>query len=122
LSKLHCSAWKFNEVHLINHTTKPYGENTLYYEDHPRELAVYQILLAFLSVLRIRDPVPFDPWSRDPKWVKNQDLDHISESLETIFWVKILKFFDADVDPDPGSENPRIFLTWIRDRKNLDPG
>jgi hypothetical protein len=25
--------------------------------------------------------------------------DHISESLETIFWVKILKFFDAD----PGS-------------------
>jgi hypothetical protein len=21
--------------------------------------------------------------------------DHISESLETIFWVKILKFFDA---------------------------
>jgi hypothetical protein len=34
--------------------------------------------------------------------------DHISESLETIFWVKKLKFFDAD----PGSE---IFLT-------LDPG
>ncbi len=29
--------------------------------------------------------------------------DHISESLETIFWVKI-KFCDAD--PDPG-----IFLT-----------
>jgi hypothetical protein len=25
--------------------------------------------------------------------------DHISESLKTIFWVKILKFFDAD----PGS-------------------
>jgi hypothetical protein len=23
--------------------------------------------------------------------------DHISESLETIFWVKILKFFDADL-------------------------
>ncbi len=22
--------------------------------------------------------------------------DHISESLETIFWVKILKFFDED--------------------------
>ncbi len=33
--------------------------------------------------------------------------DHISESLETIFWVKL---FDAD--PDPGSG---IFLT-------LDPG
>jgi hypothetical protein len=25
--------------------------------------------------------------------------DHISESLETIFWIKILKFFDADADP-----------------------
>jgi hypothetical protein len=36
--------------------------------------------------------------------------DYISESLETIFWVKIHKFFDAD--PDPGSG---IFLT-------LDPG
>jgi hypothetical protein len=31
--------------------------------------------------------------------------DHISKSLETIFMVKILKFFDADVDPDPGSGN-----------------
>jgi hypothetical protein len=36
-------------------------------------------------------------------------LDHISERLEIIFWVKILKFFDADADPgswklyDPGS-------------------
>jgi hypothetical protein len=28
-------------------------------------------------------------------------LDHVSESLETIFWGKILKFFYAD--PDPGS-------------------
>jgi hypothetical protein len=34
--------------------------------------------------------------------------DHISESLETIFGVKILKFFDADADSG-------IFLT-------LDPG
>jgi hypothetical protein len=46
--------------------------------------------------------VPFLP--RDPGWVKNQDPgsvminpDHISESLETILWIKIpvLKFFDA---------------------------
>jgi hypothetical protein len=29
------------------------------------------------------------------------NLDHISESLETIIYVKILKFFDAD----PGSRN-----------------
>jgi hypothetical protein len=36
--------------------------------------------------------------------------DDISESLEPIFWVKIIKFFNAD--PDPGSG---IFLT-------LDPG
>jgi hypothetical protein len=32
----------------------------------------------------------FDPWIRDPGWVKNQEPEHISESLETIFWVKIL--------------------------------
>jgi hypothetical protein len=31
--------------------------------------------------------------------------DHISESLETIFWVKILKLFVADADPDPVSGN-----------------
>jgi hypothetical protein len=33
--------------------------------------------------------------------------DHISESLETIFWVKILKFFDAD--PGSGLEKLRIW-------------
>jgi hypothetical protein len=33
------------------------------------------------------------------------NLDHISESLETIFWVKILKFFD--VDPESGREKIR---------------
>jgi hypothetical protein len=27
-------------------------------------------------------------------WLNNPD--HISESLETVFWVKKLKFFDAD--------------------------
>ncbi len=32
--------------------------------------------------------------------------NNISETLETIFWVTIIKFFDAD--PDPGSG---IFLT-----------
>jgi hypothetical protein len=32
--------------------------------------------------------------------------DHISESLETIFWVRILKFFDAD--PGSGMEKIRI--------------
>jgi hypothetical protein len=32
--------------------------------------------------------------------------DHISESLEKFFGLKIVKFFDADVDPGSG-----IFLT-----------
>jgi hypothetical protein len=36
------------------------------------------------------------------------NLDPISESLETIFWVKILKFFDSD----PGSGLEKI---WIQD-------
>jgi hypothetical protein len=62
-------------------------------------------------VLRIpiRDPVPFPPL--DPGTGSGlKILDHISESIETIFWVKIFKFFDADADPGiyltlgPGSE------------------
>jgi hypothetical protein len=54
--------------------------------------------------------------------------DHISESLETIFWVKILKFFDADADPgsgnlfDPRSGNPFHPGSGIRDGKNSDAG
>jgi hypothetical protein len=40
--------------------------------------------------------------------------DHISGSLETIFWVKIIKFVDAD--PGSGMEKIRI-----RDGKNSDP-
>jgi hypothetical protein len=67
--------------------------------------------------------VPFDPWIRDPGWLKSQDPDpgsgmnnpdHISKSLETIFWVKIFKFFDAD----PGCKK---FGFGIRDGKNSDP-
>jgi hypothetical protein len=58
----------------------------------------------------------FDPWIRDPGWVKKSgsgsgmnNLDHISESLEHFLGVKILKFFDADagsginiLDPNTG--------------------
>jgi hypothetical protein len=40
--------------------------------------------------------------------------DHISESLETIFWVKILKFFDAD---PTGMEKVRS-----RERKKFGSG
>jgi hypothetical protein len=43
--------------------------------------------------------------------------DHISKILETIFWAKILKFFDAD----PGYEMEKLG-SGIRDRKNSDPG
>jgi hypothetical protein len=73
------------------------------------------------AVLRVRNRCLFDPWIRDPGWVKNQDPDprsgsgmnipdHISFSLETIFWVKILNFFNAD--PGSGMEKYR---TRIRD-------
>jgi hypothetical protein len=73
-----------------------------------------------MSMLPIRDPVPFDPWIGDPRWVEYQDLypgsgmnspDHIYES----FWVKILKFFDAV--PGSGMEKIRIM-----DGKKSDPG
>jgi hypothetical protein len=41
--------------------------------------------------------------------------DHISESLKTIFWVKILKFFDAD--PESGIRDGKIpYPRW------KDPG
>jgi hypothetical protein len=44
--------------------------------------------------------------------------DHIAESLETNFWVKILQFFDRD----PGSGNLFYPGSGIGDGKNiLDP-
>ncbi len=50
-------------------------------------------------------------------------LDHISESLETIFWVKIpvIKFFDADADPGSGNlfypgSGMKKFGSGIRDK------
>ncbi len=49
-------------------------------------------------------------------------LDNISDSVETIFWVKILKFFDADADPDSGSGNLFEPGSGIRVGKNSDPG
>jgi hypothetical protein len=41
--------------------------------------------------------------------------NHFSESLETIFWVEILKFFDADPEWEK-------FGSGMRDGKNSDPG
>jgi hypothetical protein len=43
--------------------------------------------------------------------------DHFSEILETIFKVKILKFFNADPDPVSG-----IFFTLYPGWKNSDQG
>jgi hypothetical protein len=56
----------------------------------------------------------FDPGIRDGKKTGSgsgiNNPDHISESIETNFWVKILKFFDTD----PGS--------GIWDGKHSDQG
>jgi hypothetical protein len=46
-------------------------------------------------------------WVKTPRSGSGMNIpDHNSESLETIFWDKILKFFDADpgisLTPDPG--------------------
>jgi len=58
-----------------------------------------------VPVLRIRIWCLFDPWIRNQgsgmgmKSVSGSGMnnpDHISERLVTIFWVKMLKFFDAD--------------------------
>ncbi len=83
-----------------------------------------------------RDPVPFWPLDlgfgiqdRDPGKVKSQDSDPgwktriiFLRAEKPFFWVKILKFFDADQGSnirdgkksDPGS--------GIQDGNNLDPG
>jgi hypothetical protein len=79
--------------------------------------------------IRIRDPVSgafLTPGSGIRMGKKSgsvsgmNNLDHISESLETLFWVKILKFFDAIQDPgwkknlDPGSEMEKIRIRYKR--------
>jgi len=64
----------------------------------------------------------FDPWIRDPGWVEvsirirdEQPGSYFLELRNHFFWVKILKFFDAD----PGW---RPFGSGIRDGKKSDPG
>ncbi len=95
----------------------PYPQHYLYHTSHrsrcqPVLVSTWTTMIRFL----------FDPWIRDLVWVKNKNSgsgmnnpDHISEGLETIFWLKIHKFFDAK--PGSGMEKIRI-----RDGKNLDPG
>ncbi len=52
-------------------------------------------------------------WIQDPGWVKNQDPDPGSyfRKLRKTFWVKILKFFDADLDPGSGIVLT-LYLGW----------
>jgi hypothetical protein len=59
--------------------------------------------------IRIRDPVPFWPWIRDGQKVNIRIRDEHPGSyyreLGSNFWVKILIFFYADVNPDTESKN-----------------
>jgi hypothetical protein len=61
--------------------------------------------------IRIRDFLPLDAgWAKKSRSGSEMNIPyHISESLETIFWVKLLKFLDAD----SGSGN--LFDSGIRD-------
>ncbi len=58
--------------------------------------------------------------------IRIREPDHISESLKTIFWVKILKFFDAVGWKKFGSGMEKfgsgMEKNRIRDGKNSDPG
>jgi hypothetical protein len=82
------------------------------------------------AVLRIQEPVPFNPWIRDLGREKTgsgsgmKNPDHISESLETICWVSIFKFSYPDLGS--GMEKVRIrdpgWKSSDRNGKPSDPG
>jgi hypothetical protein len=67
--------------------------------------------------------------SRSGIRIRDEDLDYIFESLETIFLVKILKSFNADLGSgekksDLGSETEKIRI-WDPGQKKIriqDPG
>jgi hypothetical protein len=50
--------------------------------------------------------------------IRYEDPGSFSESLETLFWVKILKFFDANADPEQefGNLFVRDGKIWIQDK------
>jgi hypothetical protein len=58
----------------------------------------------FEAVMRIRDPVPFQPLDPGSGWAKIRIWDEQPGSYHPDFWVKKLKFFDAN----PGWEKIRI--------------
>jgi hypothetical protein len=69
-------------------------------------------------VLRIRIRCLFDPWIRDPGWVKNRIRDeqpgsYFRELRKPILWDKILKLF-----ADPGWKK---IGSGIQDGKHSDP-
>jgi hypothetical protein len=65
----------------------PYSNMFHYYQQSPGSVKRLWIQSALSgvkdpvisTVLRIRDPVPFDPWIRDPGWVESQHPDPGSE-------------------------------------------
>ena len=83
--------------------------------EHGFALAYYVLRISVWRI-KIRDPVLF--WPLDRGWKKSPDPGWTSQSLETVFRAKNIKFFDAD--PDPGSG---IFLTLDpgSEMENLDP-
>ncbi len=76
----------------------------------------------FQSVLRIRIRGLFDPWVRDP--VRDGSIIKIRiifpRASKQFFG--LLKFFDADADPDPGSGNLFDPEYGIRDGKKFGSG
>ncbi len=79
-----------------------------YFELSPRPSCAHITTLMAMFFLSVADPDPGSGAFLIPGFAMGKisesgsgmnNLDHIFASLETIFWVKILKFFDAD----PGS-------------------
>jgi hypothetical protein len=75
------------------------------------------------ALLRIRIRCFFDPWIRDPGGIKKIKLrirdehpgSYFREIRNNFLGVKIIKFLDADPDPE-------CFWPWIRVGKNSYPG
>jgi hypothetical protein len=61
-----------------------------------KNLVLIRIQIQHKALISVADPDPGSGALLTPGSGMNNHLDHISESLETIFWVKILKFFDAN--------------------------
>ncbi len=78
-----------------------------------QQLKLMGILSGSCSVADPGSGAFLTPWIRDPGWIKSKDPDPgwttrniFPKSFETIFWVQILKLFDAD--PGSGMEESRI--------------